>query len=282
MVLAVMCCLPVSQPQCDVGVDTEFPPTLDPVPGLLSPKLGTAHTVVPHCIACWLLLLWRPRFCSVVCVSLCFRVCVCPCTRCALAGHTKAPADDGKSVTGSVAARAPLPPGTGLLSTLNVLNTVGFGGFFARSTLRQTEVFPDSGSDIETVTDSEADEVASVSSRHTNLSDRDAGMGGGDYTEARPPPLDDCASVCEEPAPTVTDRPTRAINDTDNHCVRLRRDAVAAMLAHYGAAGDVQTCTTVLSVLRSSPLFPTPSRPHEHVLWTRAYIGTAMQCVTKP
>jgi hypothetical protein len=63
------------------------------------------------------------------------------------------------------------------------------------------------------------------------------------------------------------------LEDSTNHTIRLRKQAIADMLKHYSDRGDVQMCATVLCALKGSPLFPEPARPNQHILWTRGYIG---------
>jgi hypothetical protein len=185
----------------------------------------------------------------------------------------------------------------GLLPSLDSVNPLGFTKAFK---ILQPGDAESSGSDIESF--NESDSGGSIHSGYTGISQASevlpAAFPGGSIPLASAPSEADTSVGEAEGAPggsvqrdleenvdfpgkvtsefVFRDPASVFLEDSTNHIIRLRKQAIADVLKHYSDRGDVQMCATVLCALKGSPVFPDPARPKQHILWTRGYIGTSI------
>lgn len=175
--------------------------------------------------------------------------------------------------------------GPGLLPALDAANELGKRGY--KLTVVKAQVAGDassaSDSDIEPVfSDSEESNRSAapqftvrMSESATNMS---APAAAASLSRAMSDSKSDSAEGVADTATVPCLPPLTLLRgaDPDNHILRVRADAVSSMLRFYSERGDVQTCTTVLCVLRHSPVKPREERERQHILWTRGYIGACV------
>lgn len=182
----------------------------------------------------------------------------------------------------------------GLLATLDSVNKVAGKAFKAEVPQSKRPSDEGSESDIETFTDTDSGEsLQSGYSGHSRTSDRlfaselafgtiplastqsdPATATDTDIQHTESEAMGDTSIEAVKPDVEVLRDPAAVYHeDTENHSVQLRKDAIAALLKYHSDKGDVQTCATVLCALKGSPVFPEEARPRQHLLWTFGYIG---------